>query len=134
MLPEGVYLISEEDRDQDGMYMLNSGCTHVFPFRVALMGKTSLMFNHTMIGTQDHSVKAWFSRSPLDNTVFPDNVGFFGIDRAEQVYEISDDLSVDPGILVYPSSEILYINVKNMQNSMNGYTLTFTDEPGLQIG
>lgn len=129
MLPDGVFEINEANRDEDGYYMLGSGVTHVFPFAVPQGGKIVLSFVHHMPGTQDLSVRCWFSNRPYGDQLFPqaDDVDVFSmprLGRSIEIYDAAELTEGDPRLGV-PAGVRVFFNVSNMQNSTNGYRLEF---------
>ena len=128
MLPDGVFEISEPNRDEDGYYMLGAGITHVFPFVVPRDGRIALSFVHHVPGTQDLSIRCWFSARPFAEALFrEDHVDVFAMPRLGRTIEIWDNLLVPEGDarLCLPAAQRVFFNVSNMQNSTNGYRLEF---------
>jgi hypothetical protein len=122
-LPEGVSIIQEDDRDQDGLYVIHSGCTHIHPFIVPILGSIKLTIIHA-VGGQDHSIRCWLGYEPLNDTIAA-VMGLVELDRTPLVYEIFDELNAEEGTDSLPSARTIYLNILNRQNSPNNYRLVF---------
>lgn len=117
-----------EDRDQDGLYAIPPGTIHIFPFEVPFMGQQLITMRHYMPGSQDWSITAWFTKKPLDGTLFPnlDNWDDFRLATVDREYPIwaagsdaESEVYLEPG-------HTYYLNLRNLQNRPNGYFLNFS--------
>jgi hypothetical protein len=130
MLPEGVYEINEASRDEDGYYQVGSSITLVFPFTVPRGGSIVLNFVHHMPGTQDFSIRCWFSARAYGEVLFPqgDHVDVFAMPRLGRTIEVWDSQLVPEGDPrpALPAGTRAFFNVSNLQNSSNGYRLEFS--------
>ena len=124
-LPEGVTIIQEADRDQDGLYVIHSGCTQIHPFVIPILGSVKFQLIHA-VGGQDHSIRVWLGYEPLNDTI-TSVMGLVELDRTPLVYEIFDELNAEEGTDALPSARTIYLNVLNRQNSPNNYQLVFLD-------
>lgn len=124
-LPENVLMINEADRDQDGLYVLHSGSTHIHKFTIPLLGSVKFQIVHGT-GGQDHSIRIWLGYEPLNDTL-PKPVGLEELDREPLIYEIFDEMNTPEGSVGLPSGRPIYLNVLNRQNSPNNYQLVFFD-------
>lgn len=116
------------DRDPDGMYAIPSGTVHVFPFQVPVMGQQLITMRHHFPSAQDWSISAWFTKKPLDGTLFPnlDNWDDFRMSTDDREYPIWAEGSPEESEVYLPPLTTYYLNVKNLQNRDNGYILTFS--------
>lgn len=121
-LPEGVQIIPEADRDQDGLYVVHSGCTHIHPFMIPLLGSVKFQITHAA-GGQDHSIRIWLGYEPLNDEL--PAMHLVELDRTPLVYEFYDEMNAPEGTISLPSGKTIYLNVLNRQNSPNNYQLIF---------
>ena len=124
-LPEGVSIILEADRDQDGLYVVHSGCTQIHVFTVPILGSVKFTLIHA-VGGQDHSIRCWLGYEPLNDTI-ADVMGLVELDRTPLVFEIFDEINAEEGTDALPSARPIYLNVLNRQNSPNNYRLVFEE-------
>lgn len=120
-----VTIINESDFDQDGLYQIHPGCTQIFPLIIPSLSSTRLTTNHLYKNSQDWSISWWITIEPLDGIVLSPGYGHFHMTRRTEVFEIFDLLieSSDPNRLALSANQSYFINVKNLQNSVNGYQL-----------
>lgn len=133
-LPMGTYLIEGEYIDPDGLYQIGPGNTFIFKFRVEPFGKTTINLSHKLNNTQDMTLNAWFSKKPLVEPLFSGNPALnnFKLVRRRQTFEFWDELvyAGDDTKILLDAGRDYYINIKNLQNSNNGFKLTFGDDCG----
>lgn len=126
LLPENVRMIAPEDRDQDGLYVIDSGIIHVHRFMIPLLGSITIELQHG-VGGQDHSVHVWLGYQPL-NDVIDKPFGREALDREPLTYELFDSINAPAGVASLPSGRVIYLNVLNCQNSRNNYKLVFSTD------
>ena len=118
--------ILPEDRDVDGMYPIEPGCLHIFPFTAPYFGKQTITLKHAYPNSQDWSIGVSCVDS-LDMPVIIKGVDIneFNIDRSDTVLEIWGGTE-DPTAISVDPTRTYYLRVLNMQNRPNGYQLTFS--------
>ena len=133
-LPNGVFLIDENNYDPDGLYRMGPGHTFIFKFRVKPFDKTQIHLSHKMDNSQDMTVDVWFSKKPLEPALFVNDpsLNHFKLIRRRRTIEIWDELIFvgEPDKILLPGNVDYYLNIKNLQNSDNGFRLTFDDDCG----
>ncbi len=121
-------IIEPEARDAWGQYPILPGHTHIFPFTLPMLNGIKISCAHILPNTQDFSMLMWISAKPLDDIMLEEGFGRFRPIRRTTEVEIFDiflkrDSEDDRNFLF--SNRTYYLNVKNLQNSKNGYQLTF---------
>lgn len=115
-----------EDRDADGMYPIDPGHMHIFPFRVPYLGKLTLTMKHAFPNSQDWSISVT-CLDRLDQPVkFRGDMFEFNLDRGELVIELQAQGAGFEGLPEFDPSYDYYLNILNMQSRINGYQLTFS--------
>lgn len=125
MLPEEVSIITEEQRDWDDMYQVDSGRTYCFEFLIEPGTAQVFKMVHTRVQAQDLSLRCWFSEKPFGKQEFPfeDHMDSFPIPR--HMREIIVGAPSTQEKYTMPANKILYLMVQNMQNSENFFKLVF---------
>lgn len=104
---------------------------YVFPFRLCPDAVVQTLITHTG-AVQDRSLRAWFSREPLGQSVslLPYNVSFWEPNRTgRQIMTVYDSVLPLPD---YATSSIAtepgvyMLNVLNLINSSNQFSVTLT--------
>lgn len=120
------------DRDQDGLYRIESGNVHIFPFQIPFMGEQVITMEQMMPGSQDWSINVWFTYQPYDGTIFRniDNWDDFRMSPVSTTFSVWDE-GVEPSLIQDGSQTLApgvtyYLNIRNLQNQTNGYRLLFS--------
>lgn len=143
-LPEYVSIVTEADREADGVYLINSGIVLSFEFQLGENREIKIPLNQSSLSSQSFWLRAWFSDEPYgDELLFRDHPSTGGI-----TYRF-----VDEGISPIPTPELLgtarsqfsgitnirtevlirqtpgiwYLNIQNLENRQNGLLLSFED-------
>ncbi|MNK60491.1 hypothetical protein D3C87_796250 [compost metagenome] len=125
MLPEEVSIITEEQRDWDDTYIIESGRTYCFEFTHAEGETTEIDFVHTRAQAQDLSLRCWFSEKPYGQQEFPfiDSMDVFYMGR--HVRKILIGSPTTDTIYKMPANQRNYLMVQNAQNAENYFKLVF---------
>jgi hypothetical protein len=130
MLPDGVSLFQNDERDEDGYYQLLPDHRHVFEFTVPAGGLAGIQMIHHLTTAQDSTLVVWFSTDPLDGVLFRGQCDLenFRMSRAQRTIVFYDAWTNElEDVLTLPSERTYYLNVANLQNRINGYKLTISD-------
>ena len=122
-------LFKPADRDNWGQYQILSGQTHVFEFQVPINGSVTVGVAHILPNSQDYSLDVWVSEEPLDGLVLQQGFGHYKpIRRVRefQIYDMFTEMRGDDKMFLIPA-RTYYVNVKNLQNRMNGYELNIDE-------
>lgn len=120
-------LFNNVDRSVDGYYAIAGSTIHVFPFQILPSVGSEISIVQTAQNVQDLSMKAWFSRVPLDQQIFTDYDNLNPLYLLKSIRKVTlwdvnmqnlvgEKLILDPNIAYY-------INVMNMQAAPNAYKL-----------
>jgi hypothetical protein len=124
-----IKLFQPEDRDNWGQYQILSGQTHVFAFTVPINGTVNIGVSHILPNSQDYSLDVWISEEPLDGLVLQNGFGHYKPTRRLREFLINDmftEMRGDDKMFLIPA-RTYYVNVKNLQNRVNGYELNIDE-------
>ena len=126
MLPEEVSIITEEQRDWDDTYRIDSGRSYCFEFTLDVLDVLDFSFIHTRPQSQDLSLRCWFSETPNGQQEFPfeDHMDVFHMQRHARTISIGATLT--DAVYKMPALQKNYLMVQNMQNAENFFKLAFT--------
>ena len=137
MLPEGYTLITSNQRQEDGYYSIWGRMTLVFSFTIPILGFTEISWALINQTSQDLSIRAWISSTPLDNLIkFNDeSLNPAYPNRASRTIRIWDEFLIPPDLPYYEpdkryalsSANTYYVNILNLQNIPNAFRLSFVD-------
>jgi hypothetical protein len=113
MVPEWVSIFTEENKDSFDYYQVGAGLVNSHQIDV---DETQLLiaYNHAQPGTQDLSLRCWFSHFPADTALFAGEL-WERVTMTRIPTEIVIDGHLPPGRY--------FFNVQNLVNSPNSYQL-----------
>ncbi len=120
--------IAVEDRDQDGMYPIDPGNLHIFPFQVPYAGAQTITLQHAMPNSQDWSVSVSVVVGANDTPVAlsaPNN-NEFNLDRTAIDLVLWAEGAGPEGSIQLDPSKQYYLKVLNLQSKPNGYIASFS--------
>lgn len=125
MLPIGVHVLTEDQRDWDDSYWIASGNTFCFEFIIPQNQVMVIDAIHSDPTAQDLSLRCWFSNKAYGDQYFPleDNMDVFPLVRAIRSIRLGT-FGSDEALKV-PGDTIMYMMVKNLQNRENRFKLMF---------
>lgn len=129
-MDSNVEVFQPAARDSFGQYSIAGGHTHVFAFQIPMFGSLKITVAHILPNSQDFSLDVWASEQILDGLVLPAGMGHFKATRRAQQYEIFSSFlkqGPDDARLFLPTHQPYFINVKNLQNRTNAYSLEFEE-------
>ena len=121
-------LYTPDQRDSFGQYSISAGATHVFPFNVPMLGCLKISTAHIFPNSQDFSIDMWVTSQPLDGIAMYYGINHTKASRRTTEYLVYDQLLMTDETderLFLASNQTFYVNVKNLQNRINAYELTF---------
>jgi hypothetical protein len=124
-LPDGVHIITEDQRDNFDTYIIPGGQIYCFAFSLEDSKYIQFSIVHTRLESQDYSLRCWFSDKPMGFSYFnlPDNMDWFAIPRKTRKINVG---AIGTNTLYQmPAGQTNYLMVQNMQNSDNFFEIIF---------
>ena len=122
LLPDTAFIIN--DQSIDGRYVINANITNIHPIIINNDEILHIAILHELLSAQDLSIQAWFSDLPLGQFLFTrdENLELFNFHRLPRIIELGG-INTDASVKL--EAGLYFMNVKNLQNRINGYKLNF---------
>lgn len=121
-------IIPPSSRDSFDQYVIQPNSIMSFEFQIPTFGSLGLQLTHIYPNSQDLTINCWITSSPLDGLMLETGFGHFKPTRRSTNFVILDSfLKRDQydDRLFLTSGRTWYLNVRNLQNKLNGFQASF---------